>query len=521
MFNKYSLYINAIKSNTSLKLDYKKLENNQILESNQSTFMSKNEILPRDVIHKLNASQKDVEETYISTLLIGESSKLIKKQDAKRLKDYSTTSLNSDLDVAIAKNKLFETKHYFESSGIDYIYSAFHILNLHIEKNSCTNSLVTLFYNNQTFIVILNGKGEIVFNKIVNLTTFENIKNCKFYDSDVIGQKLFDEVHALEVTDTINSVINEFYEITNNIFIEEIILLYTVKQLNDEQVGQIGEELMLDISYHPVSIEEELFELARDKHQIKSFTKARTKPTKSYTKIILSLLSIIIFALLIYLIAPFDKFMSNKKEEVLKKTITVKKEFNLPNHIEKNNLIKNRVQEILTLIPYDVLLKEFELSKNSLKLTANFLKDDIYLTILEPELKKIYENSNITYTEPRSTILEGTIFNEGIKPLKPSLKAYNETYITDEFIPILRVTEQLKTLFPKDAIINFKSSFKSDVVTFNYLVNIVLQSPTQFYTILEMLNNELYSINVSYPVLLIKTDIGLEVEFILQFHQPK
>lgn len=522
MFNKYSLYINAIKSNNSLKLDYKKLENNQILESNQSTFISKDEILPRDVVHKLNASQTEIDDTYISTFLLSDSSKLIKKQDSKRLKDYSIASLNSEMDVAIAKNRLFETQHYFEATGVDYIYSGFHILNQHIEKNSCINSLITLFFNNQAFIVILNAKGEIVFNRVIELTSFENIKTSNFYDSDVIGQKLYDEVHSLEVLETINSIINEFYETTNNIFIEEVILLYTVKQLTDEQIDQMAEELMLTFSYHPISMEEELFELVRDKRQRKSFIKPRAKPTKSYSKLILTILSVIIFALVIYLIAPMDIFNKQPTKQIQEeKEVEVKREFKLPNHIEKNNLIKKRVDEILEIVPYDVLLKELEIKKDSSKIVANFIKNDIYITTLQPELLKLYKKSKIEYAEPKKVVFEGTIFNEGMNPAKSSLKVYNETYITDEFIPILRVTEQLKTLFPKQTIINFKSSFKSDVVTFNYLVNIVLQNPSQLNTIIEMLNNELYSINISYPVSMVKTDLGLEVEFILQFHQPK
>ncbi len=37
-------------------------------------------------------------------------------------------------------------------------------------------------------------------------------------------------------------------------------------------------------------------------------------------------------------------------------------------------------------------------------------------------------------------------------------------------MPIIRVTEQMKILFPENATVTFKSSFKSEVITFNYLV---------------------------------------------------
>jgi hypothetical protein len=46
-------------------------------------------------------------------------------------------------------------------------------------------------------------------------------------------------------------------------------------------------------------------------------------------------------------------------------------------------------------------------------------------------------------------------------------------------------------------------------------------SPIAFYDIVDMLNNELYSIHISYPINFVKTEAGIEMDFILQFHQPK
>ncbi len=48
-------------------------------------------------------------------------------------------------------------------------------------------------------------------------------------------------------------------------------------------------------------------------------------------------------------------------------------------------------------------------------------------------------------------------------------------------MPIIRVTEQIKILFPENSIVTFKSSFKSEVVTFNYLVNVIVQKPLEFF----------------------------------------
>ncbi len=521
MFNKYSLYINAIKNTNSLKLDFKKLENSEIIESSQSIFLSKEEILPKDPVHKINAFQKEIACTYVSSLLINDDTKLVKRNLSKKLKDYAITSLNSEYDVVVLKNKLFETRHYFEATGIDYIYSAFHILNLFIEKNPYRSSLIALFFNNRAYIVILNIKGEIVFAKVVEFTTFENVKNSKFYDNDVLGQKLFDEIHHFEVIDTVNSIVNEFYENTNDTFIEEIRLLYTVKQLNEKQIEQLKDEMMIEVFYHPISIEEELFELVKDKHQHKSFIVARKKKNKNTSKIILTILSVIIVALIGYLTIPINEIIKENKKEIEKKEQKIIKQFKLPNHIERNLVVKKRVEELFNSISYDVVLKELEITKDGSKLVAEFLNNDTYIKTMQTEFLKYYENSTIEFLNNQKVVYEGVITNSKAKPVLYSMKIYEETYITDEFIPIIRVTEQLKTLFPKNTKINFKSSFKSDVITFNYLVNFVVDSPTRFFEVVKMLNNELYSIHISYPLSIIKKETGIQLEFILQFHQPK
>ncbi|AXX93392.1 hypothetical protein CPU12_08535 [Malaciobacter molluscorum LMG 25693] len=521
MFGNYSLYIGAIKNNNSLKLDYKKLENGQINESSQSIFISKDEILPRDAVHKINASQKEIDKTYISTLLMSDDTKLVKRNLSKRLKDYATTNLNNEFDIAISKNKLFETRHYFEATGIDYIYSTFHILNSFIEKNPYTNSLIVLFFNNKGYIVILNSKGQIQYAKVVNFTTFESVKNTKFYDNDVIGQKLFDELHFFEVTDTINSVINEFYKTTNDVFIEEIRFLYTVKQLDENQIDEIKNELMLDVFYHPISIEEELFELVKDKRQHKSFIIPRKKRSKNRTKILLTFLSIIIVVLVGYLTIPLKELMQENKALNEKKEVIVQKEFSLPNHVERNLIIKNKVKDIFDIIPFDVVLKQLEITKDTSTITADFLSDDIYIKTMQPQLLKLYKDSKVDFEEKKDVVYHGVIENSGAKQVETKMKIYKETYITDEFIPIIRVTEQLETLFPKDTKINFKSSFKSDVITFNYAVSIVVKDPKVFFDIIDRLNNELYSIHISYPLTFTNTEAGIQIDFILQFHQPK
>ena len=135
MFTKESLYINAIKYDSQLKLEYKKLNNEEIVGMDSSTFKVDNDVLSPEITQKIKASQEEIPTTYISTLLINDTTKLVPKSLSDKLKDCEVAKFNNEYDIVVLKNTLFETKNYFAKTGIDYIYSAFHIMNAHIEKN--------------------------------------------------------------------------------------------------------------------------------------------------------------------------------------------------------------------------------------------------------------------------------------------------------------------------------------------------------------------------------------------------
>lgn len=520
MFTKESLYINAIKYDTQLKLDYKKLNENEIVETNNSVFLVNDDILPLDISLKLNSSQNEIDETYISTLLISDTTKLVPKDKSSKLKDCEIASFNNEYDIAVLKTTLFETKNFFGKTGIDFIYSAFHIMNLHIEQNICKNELLVFLFNNKAYILILDKNSLIVHHKIEDLPTFDSIKKTHFYEDDVDGQKLFDEIYYLELSQIIQNRLTEFYEKATDTFVEKVTILYTLKQLSMEQIDTLKDELLLDVDYHPINVDEEVFELSKDKHLKKSFVKPRKKKKKSnYTNLFIAIFFALAFFGLFKLYTNFE----TKKEENVKVKVE-KKNIELPDHINLNEKVQARVKSVLESIPYDVILKEFVVDEESIVLKTQLLKDDTYITSLKPNLDELYEDSQIEVTskDGKKINIEATITSKDPIQLKDiKYRTNKEAYITDEFFPILRVTEQLKILMPKDTIVKFKSSNNGEVTKFYYLINMLVSSPKEFYNLISMLNNELYSINIMYPISMIKTPNGLEIEFNLVFNQPK
>jgi len=521
MFTKESLYINAIKSDSQLKLDYKKLNNEEIIDTSNSVFVIDDDVLPSEIVQKINISQEEIDFTYISTLLISDTTKLVPNTISSKIKDCEIAKFNNEFDIAVLKTTLFETQNYFAKTGIDYIYSAFHIMNLHIEKKVCKNELLILLYNNKAFILILNQAGIIAFNEILDLPTFDSVKKTHFYEDDLEAQKLFDEIYYLELNEIIHKTLNDFYNKKNNVFVEKITILYVLKQLTNEEIAQLSQEFMLKVDYQPINIDEEVFELSRDKHLKKSFIKPRKKKKKRDFKYLYLILLIIVLALggyKIYTMIDFDKFFKMKKVEKVEveEVLTT-----IPDHVTLNDKIEKRIRAIFNTIPKGVIIKEIKINQNELDLKVFSLKEE-NLVQLKPALDTLYKTSQFSLVDPSKKVeFDTNIISKDILPLNIEYKKFQKAYITDEIIPVEGVTEQLKILMPENAIIKFLSNTDKGITKFSYSVNMLVKEPKEFFNLIETIDEELYSINVAYPIHMIKTEAGIEIEFNLEFNQLK
>lgn len=519
--SKESLYINVIKYDSQLKLDYKKIKNEEIISRDNSVFLSSEDILPSKIAQKLNTSQEENDFTYLSTLLVSDTTNLVPKALSSKLEDCEIANFNNEFDIAVLKTTLFETKNYFAKTGIDYVYSAFHIMNLRLQKNTCRNELLLFLFNNKAFVLIVDQNGVIVFNKTEDLPTFESIKKTHFYEDDIDGQKLFDEIYYLELNQIIHNILASFYEKKNDVFVETVTILYGLKQLSDEQIEQLNNELMIKVEYSPVNIDEEVFELSRDKHLKKSFTKPRKKAKKTdYNKISAFILIILLVVSAYYF---YEVVLSKNNTTQIETAETINTINTLPDHVNINDKIEKRVRAIFDSIDYDVVLKEMTLWQDSLELKALFLKQDTFENSLKPRLDNLYKTSEYaTLDKNKKFNLESTVLSNEKKELTDLTYRKNlREYITDELILAESVSEQLKILLPENSILKLVKSSNEGIYKYKYIVNILVNEPNKFFELIEVLNRELYSINIAYPIKMIKTEIGIEIEFNLEFNQLK
>ncbi len=530
MFDKNSLYVSAIRYYNQLKLDYKQLSNNNIVKAEQSSFLINENILSQDAIYKLKALEQNESQTYISTLCDCIEQKIVSKV-SKNDDSYKTVNLNSEFNISLEKSALFETKYFFETCGIDYIYSPFHVLNLHCEQNPSSNSLVGLVLNNYLYMLILNGHNQIVYSKIETLTSFEEIQKSDFYENEISGQKLFDEIYYFEIENIINTVLKEYYETGNsNSFIDKVTILHMIKQLSEEQINRLHEELLIEVNYHSISLDDYIYELAKQapKEQ-KSFIKPRKKEKSKFLFYTLTILSLLITFSAFY----FYNYITQKKvttqneikvesqklkqEEEKQNMVPVK--YELPNHIQQNNNVKNQFLSIFETIPYSVVLEELELNETTSTLKIFLLENDVYIKDIQPKLSKYYKISNINFENSQiSKALKATIQNSEPK-LNVTESIALPNYTSNGFLPKLQIEGIINPILGQNAVAIFKEDKKGEISVFSYTVTLIHKEPKEFFEIIDKLNKELYSINIVYPVKMKKLPQGLETTFTLQFNQ--
>ncbi|QKF74175.1 hypothetical protein AFAEC_2024 [Aliarcobacter faecis] len=523
MFKKESLYINVLKNDNQLKIDHRKFSNNLILETNSSNFICEDDILPADIAQKLNSSQEDTDFTYISTLLLSDTTSLVPKELSSKIKDCEIAKFNLEYDIAVLKTTLFETKNFFVKTGIDFIYSAFHIMNLYVEKNICRNEFLALIYNDKAYILILNSAGIIIDNKIMDLPTYQSVKGTHFYEDDLEAQKLFNEIYYFELNTIIQNCLSDFYSNHKNTFVEKVTLLYSLKQLDSSDIEKLSTELFLKVDYLPINIDEEIFELAKDIRNQKSFISPRKKRKKRDFKY----LYFIIF--LIVLIAGLYKFYTLLDIEVLKEKFSTKQEdfiatnnsLLLPDHVNLNDRIEKEIKAIFNTIADGISIDRFKLNKNSLEMEL-FSKDEENLALMRPLLISVFENSKVESVEKgKKQDFKALVLAKDFKNFNTNYRNFDKEYLNDEMMSNERVLEQLKIFLPENAIIRYLGEQQKDFLQYNYIVNILVKEPKEFFTLIENLNSELYSININYPINMIKKENIIEIEFNLDFNQEK
>ncbi|MEA3314491.1 MAG: hypothetical protein U9Q30_01380 [Campylobacterota bacterium] len=541
-------YINIIHKDKHLTVESQLLKNNKLIDSQKSSFHSLDDIMSQDTVIKLELLQNKVFNTYISTLY--EANQEILKTEEIDSKKQHSIKLTDKYSITTSKDNVSKILEYYKFSGVDYLISPFSILYNNIQEIVKYSSLNVMVHNNLVYIIIFDKNGDITKSFIKELTPFDKLKDSDFsHNNEVVDQKLYEEIYFFELQDIITETVEKHYEEINeeNLepdFFNVINIFYTVKQLTDEQLEQIYETIMVDIKYLPISLEDDLNKFIKDDTlKEHSFIKPRVKKKSNklflWSVLLVSSIALII-SILYYQLEQKDEIEENKSsikmEDLEKKVETnniidkkiVSKDINktektivkftLPDHIKNNNLIEEKIIMLFDLVPYDSVLLNLNIDKNSSTFITNFLLDSKSVSKFQNKLSSLYENSIVEFEKNNKTVKNMIISNSNYI-VKNSNSIKDVIYPKYKFIPIMKFTQYLNTILTDNSDIKYISTDIGEYTTIKYRIKDYYKTPNNFFKFINNLNKKDIAIHINYPISFVKLDGQLEVSFDISFYQ--
>ena len=520
-------YINIIRSNQNIKIDQQVLENESVINASSSVFLLQDNLFSSDTLFKLQALEQSVKNTFITALSESKEQKIVTKVDAKH-KDCSYIPYDSNHFIEI-NNTIIETSTLFNNNGnIDYLVSPFTLLQNYLSSNLEANSLNLFIFNDNIYVIILGEDKRYVKSTILTLTPFNDIKNSEFYSDEVVEQKLYDEIYLLELTDQISNIIKNYYEEFNNTnFIEKVNLFYTIKQLQDEQINALSEDLMLEINYEQIHLDTLLFDITQKSNAAKySFIEPRPKKLalSKNTWAIIALSSLILVFLVIYFMQDNEEIKeepSEVKKEITKKEDTKKKmvikENKLPNHVFNNTQQLEFIKKLFNTLDDNTVLKEIQIQNDESTMICDFYNINAQEKFLNNTILKLYEKSEIVLMSSSNNALTTIVSNNTLLEL-PESKMMN-VKATHTYMDDLLTQKYLSDLLGKETKILSEDEQNKKYSQHIFTLTVKVKEPIHFYKIIDVINNQKHSITLDYPIEFIKTNETLEVTFTLHFNQ--
>ena len=533
--SKKKQYVVITQQDKQLKLNYKTMQDEKVLKEEHSSFLITNQAMPQDALFKLETLQKNIPLTYFATLFEGENQKIVKNEELDVI-SYESIKMNDSMNIVIPKNELVSRSRYFLNSGIDYIFSPFSILDEYIQDFGVKNSLNVFILNNTIYTILLGEYKELVRADTKELTPFDEIKDEEFSDDEIVDQKLYEEVHFLEMQQFLNDIIQEYYSLAEDVdFLEEIKIIYTLQPFTNEQLDSLYEALMITVNYEQIDMQFYFSKMLMSEDVLKySFIDPRIKKEKNTTYIWLFLLALSLFVLIgaVYFSMNEPSIEKEIKQQVpnkakTQKPVEVKKELQvieekvtlprLPEHVIANYNVKQNILMHFDIIPYDGVLKDIEIYEQSSTFVVNFAMPSTSLEDMQMKLKNIYQDSKVLLQHQNKAILNAIVENTKSTTITKDVNLKN--YPKLNIMPTAKATDYIKALIIENSIVKLDTKQKNEYQTYSFKVTSKVQDPMEFLRLIDKLNKQKNSITLEYPIIFSRLNDSIEIKYGLNLHQ--
>ena len=152
MFNKNTQFINIIKSQQNIKINYQILNDNKIIKSEHSTFLLENNKISNDAILKIESLKNSTSNTYITALCENSSQKIITNESI--ISNTLTTAYFDTRNSIVLDNTEFENNlNFYGKDNTNYFISPFSILQNIMSEKLDEKSLNMLVHNEYLYAI--------------------------------------------------------------------------------------------------------------------------------------------------------------------------------------------------------------------------------------------------------------------------------------------------------------------------------------------------------------------------------
>jgi len=529
--SKKKQYVSILKQDKQLTLHYEILQDKKIFKNEESTFLITDENMPRDALFKLDSLQKNISHTYLSSVFEGENQKIIPTSEIDVI-GYESIKLNNNSSIVIPKNEIISAVRYFSSSGIDYLISPFSILNEYIQDSGIKNSLNVLIYNNVVYVIIIDNLKEIIFSEVKTLSSFEEIQDKDFSQDVIVGQKVYDEVHFLEIQQFLNEVVEKYYDKNEDIdFLDKVDILYTLKPLNDDQINSLYETMMIEIKYKSINIEEYLHDISI-KQNVQSFSFADARVKKESGNLFIWVLFAIVSMIIVTGVLYYKTETTNKQDMQVENNNNIEKKVkakqlvkkvkpitlaSMPNHSVANKNMTETIYMLFDAVPYNAILKDLDIIENGSTYVTNFVINNISLGDMQSKLLNIYKDSKVLLEHKNKSILNTIIENN--TPLSDTRSVNLIQYKKINFISTSEATNYLKSIIIRNSEIQYISKNRSEYLTYDFAIKTLVKTPKELFDMIEFINKQKLSITINYPIKFANLNNGLEISYNMKLNQ--
>ena len=254
----------------------------------------------------------------------------------------------------------------------------------------------------------------------------------------------------------------------------------------------------------------------------RSFIEPRAKSSFNIRDILLLSVVFLVISLVMYLsFKPSSKnnkhnIQNNRNKNISQEEVLSQK---LPNHKKTNLLFQKELTNLLSVVPYDMVLSSLTIKDGNSTIDGEIIYKDSYYKEIKPKLLKLYDSSTAKMYKTGDGTYNITIKNKKVKKVYLP-KLIHKVYTTSKIKPMNELKNDIKLILPKNTIIRFEKEIKNeDYIKNSFKISTYIKKPKELYNIIEKINNKNICIILENNMELNTYNSMIRINFIMSFYQ--